>query len=187
VPEVPKVRAPSPNVQHHKKQNASRSRPTQSLPKRDGWQATKHVPNIHKCDTRESARPHIYNGTRFTSLGQHTEAKIPWNRTSAPPLSTDPSWNHSGSHASDPSQRSATTRAQEDLSMIKPPPSPSRAKGETQVEIEKLPEEATTPKNKLFFGLLGLNDPHAQKTEANANPFANSDEGSRGVDLRARP
>jgi len=108
----------------------------------------------------------------------HTKAKIPWNRTSAPPLSTDPSWNHSGSHPSDPSQQSATTGAQEDLSVIEPPPSPSRAKGETQVETEKLPKEATTPKNKLFFGLPRLNGLHAQKMEANANPFANSDEGN---------
>jgi len=115
------------------------------------------------------------------------EAKIPWNRTSAPPLPTDPSWNHSGSHASDPNQWSATTGAQEDLSMTEPPPSPSRAKGETRAETKKLPEEATTPKNKPLFGLPGLNSPQAQKMKANANPFANSDEGSRGVDLRARP
>jgi hypothetical protein len=46
------------------------------------------------------------------------------------------------------------------------------------VETEKLPKEATTPKNKLFFGLPRLNGLHAQKMEANANPFANSDEGN---------
>jgi hypothetical protein len=71
--------------------------------------------------------------------------------------------------------------------MTEPLPSPSWAKGETRAEIEKLPEEATMPKNKLFFGLLGLTGPQAQKTEANTNPFANSEEGSCGVDLRARP
>jgi len=117
----------------------------------------------------------------------HMEAKIPWNRTLAPPLPTDPSWNHSGSHAFDPSQWNVTTGAHEDLSMTEPPPSPSRAKGETRAETEKLPEDATTPKNKLFFGLRELNSPSAQKTKASANPFPNLDEGSRGVDLRARP
>jgi hypothetical protein len=51
------------------------------------------------------------------------------------------------------------TGAQEDLSMTKPPPSSSRAKGETRAETKKLPEDDTTPKNKLFFGLPELNGP----------------------------
>ncbi|CAK9858891.1 unnamed protein product [Sphagnum jensenii] len=59
----------------------------------------------------------------------HTEAKVPRNRTSAPPLPTDLPRNHSGSHTSDPGQWSITARAQEDLSMIEPPPSISLAKG----------------------------------------------------------
>jgi hypothetical protein len=68
--------------------------------------------------------------------------------------------------------------------MTNPPPSPSWAKGETQAEVKNPPEEATTPKNKLYFGLHELNGYQAKKTEANTNPFASSDEGSRGVDLR---
>ncbi|CAK9210252.1 unnamed protein product [Sphagnum troendelagicum] len=71
--------------------------------------------------------------------------------------------------------------------MTEPPPSPSRAKGKIHAEAEKPLEEATTPKNKLFFELPVLNCPQTRKSKANVNPFANSEEGSRGVDLRARP
>jgi len=72
--------------------------------------------------------------------------------------------------------------------MTEPPPSPSRAKGEIHAEIGKPLEEATTPKNKLFFELPVLFFcPQTRKSKANANPFANSEEGSRGVDLRTRP
>jgi hypothetical protein len=70
--------------------------------------------------------------------------------------------------------------------MTNPPPSPSRAKGKIRAEVKNPPEEATTPKNKFYFRLHRLNDYQAQKTEANANPFASSNEGNRGVDLRAR-
>ncbi|CAM6027380.1 unnamed protein product [Sphagnum balticum] len=114
------------------------------------------------------------------------EAKIPWKQTLAPPLPTDPIRIHLGSQTSNVSHRSATTGAQVDLSMANPPSSPSRAKGEPRAEAKNPPEEATTPKNKLNFGLHGLNGPQAQKTRANANPFASSDEGSRGGDQSAR-
>ncbi|CAN5974574.1 unnamed protein product [Sphagnum jensenii] len=117
----------------------------------------------------------------------HTEAKVPRNCTLAPPPPINLPRNLLGNQVSDPGQWSATARAQEDLSMTEPPPSPSRAKGETRSEARKPPEEATTPKNKLFLELPGLNCPQTRKPEANANPFASSEEGSQGVNLRARP
>ncbi|CAM6071928.1 unnamed protein product [Sphagnum tenellum] len=70
--------------------------------------------------------------------------------------------------------------------MTEPPPSPSRANSEIWAEAGKPPEEATTPKNKLFFELPRLNYSQAQKPEANTNPSANSDEGNQGGDLHAR-
>jgi len=70
--------------------------------------------------------------------------------------------------------------------MTEPPPPISRAKGEIWADAGKPPEEATTPKNKLIFELPELNCPQTRKLEANANPFANSEEGSQGVDLCAR-
>jgi hypothetical protein len=54
------------------------------------------------------------------------------------------------------------------------------------VETKNPPKEATTPRNKLFFGLPEILDPQAQKTEANTNPFANSNKGSRGADMSIR-
>jgi len=89
----------------------------------------------------------------------HTEAKVPRNRTSTPPPPIDPPRNLSGNQSSDPGQWSSTTGVQEDLSMTEPPPSPSWAKGEIHVEAGKPLEEATTPKNKLFFELHVLNCP----------------------------
>jgi hypothetical protein len=73
------------------------------------------------------------------------------------------------------------------LKMSEPPPSPNRAKGETRAETKNPPEEATTPRNKLFFGLPGILDPQTQRTEANTNPFANLNEGSRGANGNIRP
>jgi hypothetical protein len=70
--------------------------------------------------------------------------------------------------------------------MAEPPLSLSRAKRETRAKIGKPLEEATPPKIKLFFGLPGLDCSQAPSLEANANPFANPSEGSRGMDLRAR-
>jgi hypothetical protein len=58
--------------------------------------------------------------------------------------------------------------------------------GRLFMEVEKPPEEATTPKTNLFFELPGLNCSQAQKMKVGANPFANSEEGSRGGDMRAR-
>ncbi len=71
-------------------------------------------------------------------------------------------------------------------STAEPLPSPNRAKEETRAEVEKPSEEAMTPKSNLFFELPELNCPQAQKSEAGVNPFANSEEGSRGGDMRAR-
>ncbi|CAK9271837.1 unnamed protein product [Sphagnum jensenii] len=115
-----------------------------------------------------------------------TESKLPRNRTTAPPLSINPTKNRSSCQSTDPGQRNATTGAQVNQSMAEPLPSPNRAKEETRAEVEKPSEEAMTPKPNLFFELPELNCPQAQKSEAAVNPFANSEEGSRGGDMRAR-
>jgi len=108
------------------------------------------------------------------------------NRSSAPLMLLGSPRNHTDSPTSDPGEWSATTRAQKDQSMAEPPMSPSRAKEETRAESKQLLEEATTPKNRLFFGLPGLDYPQTPDLEVNVNPFANPCEGSRGVDPHTR-
>ncbi|CAK9881915.1 unnamed protein product [Sphagnum jensenii] len=86
-----------------------------------------------------------------------TKSKLPRNWTSTPPPLTDPPRNRFRSQSTDSGQWSVTTGAQENRSTAEPPPLPSRAKGGIRVEVEKPPEEATTPKINLFFELPGLN------------------------------
>ncbi|CAM6003230.1 unnamed protein product [Sphagnum balticum] len=84
------------------------------------------------------------------------EAKAVTNCTSAPSIPTNSLMNHTNSLTSKPGQWSSAIGAQKDLSMAELPLFPSRAKGETRAKTGKPLEEATPPKNKLFFGLPGL-------------------------------
>jgi hypothetical protein len=111
---------------------------------------------------------------------------MPMNHFATPLLPPSSPRNLTDSLTFDLGQWSSTTRTWKDQSMAEPPTSPSRAKEETRAESKQLLEEATTPKNRLFFGLPGLDCPQAPNLEANANPFANLCEGSQGADLRTR-
>jgi len=115
-----------------------------------------------------------------------TESKLPRNRTSAPPPPADLSKNRSGSQSSDSGQWTVAVGVQENQSSADPPPLPSRAEVGIRAEAKKPSEEAMTPKSNLFFERPELNCPKAQKTEASTNPFASSEEGSHGGDIRAK-
>jgi len=150
-------------------------------------------PNTHPAPTIASLMrvqdPTAAFSRNLQVLGKYqgrTESKLPRSRIAAPPPPIDSPKSRSGSQSTDSGQQSATAGAQEKRSTAEPPPSPSRAKEGTRAKVEKPPKEATTPKTNLFFKLPKLNCSQAQKTEAGANSFANSEEGSRGGDMRAR-
>ncbi len=122
--------------------------------------------------------PNTYQGGAASKLAR--------NQTSAPPSCKDPSKTRSSSPSSDPKQRSTSAGAPENRNVVDPTPSPSRVEEGTRADGKKPPEGATTPRNNIFFELLGPDCSKAQKPETSANPFASLVDGTHDTDVKRR-